>query len=400
MIRLGLDSTRYLCEKLGDPQKDLDFIHIAGTNGKGSVGAFISSILKCSGLKVGHYSSPAVFSETEIIRVNNVKISKKDYASYMERIDKICDEIVDDSLIPTEFERQTCLAFEYFRDRGCDIVVLECGMGGESDATNVIEDPLECIFTSISMDHMQYLGNSLHKIASNKAGIIKKGALIYTSNSDKTVVDALEDKASKVGGTINITKPISKYAKIISLMGSYQLENASLAVEAVKGLNGRELMSGKCVTISDRIIENGLHNTKWSGRFELIYTKPDIIIDGAHNPGAAKALSEALYDRYKDKKDIIFVIGMLADKDHDKVLSLLIKDAFQVLCVSTQGQRGMNASLLSEAAARYNDRVTSIGGVYEAMDTALLLADKNSVIVVCGTLSIEKEVKKWKDTRL
>ena len=318
----------------------------------------------------------------------------------MEKIDKICEETEDGSLIPTEFERQTCLAFEYFRDKKCDIVVLECGMGGESDATNVIDDPLLCVFTPISMDHMQYLGDSLHKIASNKAGIIKAGAGIYTSNTDETVINALMEKASEFGSIVNITKSNNKLRKIISLSGSYQITNASLASEAVKGLNGRMLKNGKCLNITDGMIDKGLHNTKWAGRFELINQRPDIIIDGAHNPGAAIALKDALDDRYKNKKEFIFVVGMLQDKDHDGVLSILIKDAAHVLCVSTLGARGMSASLLSETAARYNDRVTSIGGVYEAMDTALMLADKNSVIVVCGTLSIEKEVKKWKDTRL
>ena len=400
MIRLGLDSTRYLCDKLGNPQKELDFIHIAGTNGKGSVGAFISSTIKCSGLKVGHYSSPAVFTDMEIIRVNNVNISRRDYDAYMAKIDDICEQTEDKDLIPTEFERQTCLAFEYFRDRKCDIVVLECGMGGESDATNVIDDPLECIFTSISMDHMQYLGSSLHKIASTKAGIIKPGAAVFTSNTDETVIYAINTKASESGCAVNIIKDDLKLRKIISLPGSYQITNASLAVAAAKALNGITLKSGKSLNLSESIIDKGLHNTKWAGRFELINQRPDIIIDGAHNPGAAIALKEALDDRYKNKKEFIFVVGMLADKDHDGVLSVLIKDAAHVLCVSTTGPRGMSASLLSEAAARYNDRVTSIGGVYEAMDTALMLADKNSVIVVCGTLSIEKEVKKWKDTRL
>ncbi len=399
-IRLGLDSTRYLCEKLGNPQQKLDFIHIAGTNGKGSVGAFISSILRCAGLKVGHYSSPAVFNDNEIIRVNNVNISKKDYESGMEEIDRLCENIALKELVPTEFERQTCLAFDYFLKRKCDIVVLECGMGGESDATNVIEDPLECIFTSISMDHMQYLGDSLHKIATNKAGIIRKNTLIYTSNTDNTVLDALNSAALTHGCTVNIIKPDKRLKGIISLPGSFQIVNSSLAVAAVKGLEGCKLKSGKCAGITEKNIENGLHNTKWPGRFELIHTGPDIIMDGAHNPGAAIALKEALYDRYKGKKDIIFVIGMLSDKDHDGVLSALIGEAVHVLCVSTTGPRGMSASLLSETAARYNDSVTSIGGVYEALDMALMLSGKKGVIVICGTLSIEKEVRKWKDTRL
>ncbi|MCR4788726.1 MAG: bifunctional folylpolyglutamate synthase/dihydrofolate synthase [Lachnospiraceae bacterium] len=385
---------------MGDPQKDLDFIHIAGTNGKGSVGAFISSILRCSGVRVGHYSSPAVFTDMEIIRVNNVNITKKDYDSYMEEIERICDETEDPGLVPTEFERQTALAFKYFKDRKCDIVILECGMGGETDATNVIDDPIECIFTSISMDHMQYLGGSLHKIAETKAGIIKPGALVYTSNTDETIVSAIKEKAEDCGCEVNITKTDKKLGKHISLQGDYQLVNASLAVEAAKGINGRKLKTGNTVFISDRQIEKGLHNTKWPGRFELINQKPDIIIDGAHNPGAADALKEALDSKYKGKKDLIFVVGMLNDKDHDGVLSALIKEAVHVLCVSTFGPRGMNASLLSEAASRYNGSVTSIGGVFEAMDMALMLAGKNSVIVVCGTLSIEKEVKKWKDTRL
>ncbi|MCR4990208.1 MAG: bifunctional folylpolyglutamate synthase/dihydrofolate synthase [Lachnospiraceae bacterium] len=396
MIRLGLDSTIRLCAELNDPQNELDFIHIAGTNGKGSVSAVISSVLRESGLKVGSYNSPAVFSETEIIRINNRNITKKKYDELHLMIEGVCDKIEKEgNARPTEFEIQTALAFKYFKDNSCDIVVLECGMGGEGDATNVIRDPLECIFTSVSMDHTEYLGNSLHKIAYTKAGIIKEGALVFTSNTDPEVVDAIKEKAKDFDISVKITIPDTALLKKTSFRASYQAENVSLAVCALKALNGRKLKSGKEITIDDKVIDTGLHNVSWPGRFELISQRPDIIIDGAHNPGAAKALKLSLDQKYKGKKQFVFVVGMLADKDHENVLSILLKDAYQVLTVSTTGLRGFDAVSLAGVASLYNPLVTSVGGVHEAMELATMLAGKDKVIVVCGTLSLLDEVKKW-----
>lgn len=422
MINLGLDNIRALCEKLGNPQDELKFIHIAGTNGKGSVGAYISSILKNAGYKVGVYSSPAVFSEYEIIRVNGRNISKKDYERLMKKIDAICGEDEADrtdascgeseadradaacgngcvGIDCSEFEKQTALAFMYFLEKNCDLVVLECGMGGETDATNIVKNTYVSIFTSIGFDHMQYLGNSLKEIASVKAGIIKKysdegisaGRVITTVNNPGEVLEVINSRAKKNGCAVYITEDDNSLKKVIPLMGEHQIENASIAKTAVKALP-------KSFEISDKDILDGLHNTKWPGRFDVISKNPTLIIDGAHNPDAANKLRNALEKYYPTQKKI-FITGMLKDKDQDEVMRIMAPLASSILTVTTEGARSFSATDLAKVALKYNSNVSSVGGIEEALDLAYLMADKKDVIVVFGTLSFLNRVLIWKKNR-
>ena len=434
MINLGLDNIRALCEKLGNPQDELKFIHIAGTNGKGSVGAYVSSILKTAGYKVGVYSSPAVFNEYEIIRVNGRNISKKDYERLMKQIDAICGESEADrtdtscgertadkadascgesevdqvaascgngcvGIDCSEFEKQTALAFMYFLEKKCDLVVLECGMGGETDATNIVKNTYVSIFTSIGFDHMQYLGNSLKEIASVKAGIIKKysdenlsaGRVITTVNNPGEVLEVINSRAKKNGCAVYITENDNSLKKVIPLMGEHQIENASIAKAAVKALP-------RSFVVSDKDILDGLHNTKWPGRFDVISKNPTLIIDGAHNPDAANKLRNAL-EKYYPTQNKIFVTGMLKDKDQDEVMRIMAPLASSILTVTTEGARSFSATDLAKVALKYNSNVSSVGGIEEALDLAYLMADKKDVIVVFGTLSFLNRVLIWKKNR-
>ncbi len=388
-ITLGLNNIRYLCEKLNNPQDKLRFIHIAGTNGKGSVGAYISSILKEAGCKVGVYSSPAVFNPNEIIRINSRPISKADMERIMKEVNDACEQMTSEGLSePSQFEKETAAAFLFFAEKECDIAVLECGMGGLTDATNIVKNTLVSVFTSIGLDHMQYLGDTVDKITSVKAGIIKKGCrVVTTADNLKEALDVIISKANEYGCEVDITKNDKKLSPYILLRGEHQIQNASIAVAAVKALP-------KEFTVSDKDIQKGLHNAKWPGRFELISNKPDIVIDGAHNPDAANKLAAALKKYYSGRK-LYFIVGMLCDKDHDEVMRITAPMAEQILTVSTFGQRGLSAVDMAQSAMKFSNNVTSIGGIEEALDMALLMAGKKDVIVVFGTLSFLKEVKAW-----
>ena len=422
MIRLGLESICYLCEKLDNPQDKLRFIHIAGTNGKGSTGAYISSILKKVGMTVGHYTSPAVFLREEIIKVNNKNITKKDYDELSSKIDLVCEEIENEGKsVPTEFERLTAMAFLYFLSKKCDIVVLECGMGGETDATNIVKNTIAAVITSVSMDHTDYLGDSIDKIAAIKAGIIKVGCQVITSNKDRIVLDEIykkvisfnddlmyihcphiknkQDKIKNIDATNDRFKYIDTGLdlKDVPLMGINQLENASLAATCIYAL-ANYLNDNFNITIFKEDVKKGIQNTKWPGRFQKLTDKPVMIIDGAHNEGAAIALRENILHYYKNKR-IIAVVGMLYNKDHKAVLSKIADVTDAVLTVSTLGERGYSAEDLAKDAILYNNNVSAVGGIEEALDIAYLMAKPKDVILIFGTLSFLKDVKKWIDIK-
>lgn len=387
MIRLGLDSIGMLCDKLDNPQSKLKFIHIAGTNGKGSVGVFIASILKTAGFRVGHFSSPAVFSREEVICINQRPVSKKKYDEAKILIDEKCVELKEEGKsIPTEFEKETAKAFYIFQKEECDVVVLECGMGGKTDATNIVENTLGAVFVPISMDHMDYLGDSLEKITRVKSGIIKSNSIVFSALQDSAVRSILIEEAKRCGCSFIEKGAYRKLAKNSSLKGINQIDNAELAITVVKGIFEDR--------ISDKHIINGLKNAKLSGRFERIGINPVVIIDGGHNEAAALSLKNNIEHYYSGKK-IIHIVGMLVNKDHDRYLQIMSSVDNIILTVSTTGDRGFGCEDLARIAVEYSDNVTSVGGVEEALDLAFMLANKGDVIVVSGTFTILADAKKW-----
>ena len=395
----GLDNIRELCRRLGDPQKELVFVHIAGTNGKGSLSAYLSSVLKNAGYRVGKYVSPVIYQFREMIQVNDRMITKKALCQGMEEIKNVCDEMTAAGLPhPTPFEMETALGFLYFKEKKCSVVVLETGMGGLLDATNIVENTAVAVLTSISMDHMAFLGNSLGEIAAQKAGVMKPGCRAVSAAQAPEVVEALQSAADERGCPLTAVRSdeitaikyglerqrfnYGCYKNLeISLAGRFQVENAALAVEAVEALREK----GFC--ISEAALRNGLKEARWPGRFTVICRKPLFIVDGAHNEDAAKRLAESI-EFYFTNKEIIFIMGVLKDKEYEKIIGLTCSFAKHIITVTPPDhRRALPAYELAQAAAKVHGSVTAADSLEEAVEMSGLLAGRDGVIVAFGSLS-------------
>ena len=405
----GLGSIKELCRRLGNPQDAFPCIHIAGTNGKGSVLAYLSSVYKTAGYRVGAFSSPAVFKSRETIRVNGKNMTKKAYTEGLEKIKEAVEAIkADDLPAPTAFEAEVALAFLYFADKKCDIVMLEAGMGGREDATNLITRTLAAVLMPIGMDHMQFLGGTLDKIAYQKAGIIKKGCVAVSAVQQEEAAAKIRKEAEKQGCSLIIaTVPEKvKYGlkkqrfnyrdafgtlhkdMEITIPGVCQAENAAVAIEVVEALNRQ-----KSLSVSDENLRRGLLETTWPGRFEILREKPYFVIDGAHNEPAAKKLVQSV-SAYFSNKRIIYIMGMLKDKEYGKVAEITYPYADQIITVTPpENKRALSAMDLAAAVSAYHPRVTTAGSVEEAVEMAYLLAGKEDVILCFGSLSFLGRVK-------
>lgn len=395
----GLDGIRELCGRLGNPQKDLSFIHIAGTNGKGSVSAFIATVLQCAGYRVGRYLSPALFGYRERIQINGRWISRNALCRGIERIREICGEMTARGLShPTAFEIETALAFLYFKEKGCDIVVLETGMGGQEDATNLVENTVAAVLTSISMDHMKFLGGTLAEIARQKAGIMKRGCPAVTACQREEAMRIIRESARDLDCPLTVVKPeeltrvryglrkqsfdYGGFEKLeISLAGRYQIENAALAAEVIKILNN------SCFSVSEKQLRQGLRETVWPGRFTVLGKEPYFIADGAHNEDGAGRLAESI-EFYFTNKRIIYIIGVLKDKEYEKIIALTHTLADQIITVTPPNNpRAMPAYLLAQEIAKVHPNVTAADSLEEAVEMSRLLAGREDVIVAFGSLS-------------
>lgn len=397
---LGLDNIKRLCKAFGNPEKDLKFIHIAGTNGKGSTLAYISSILMAAGFKTGRYCSPTIFSYRERIQINEENISKEALALWVEKIKVVIEEMVlEGHPHPTLFEIETVLAFLYFRDEKCDFVVLETGLGGTLDATNVVSTAICSVITSISLDHMQILGDTIEEIASAKAGIIKKGSTAIVYYQQEKVIDVLKDKCEKESVEMIITEPEKlkiiestysiqrfSYKDIsdiqIKLIGKFQLYNACVAIDTIKSLQK------KGYNISEDDLKEGLMNTKWHGRLECILRKPLFFIDGAHNEDAAKKLKDSLTE-YFPKKKLFFIIGVLADKEYNKIIEHIVPLAEKIIAITPDNARALQATELMGHIKLYNTNVEIARTLDLAVKKVFSLAknEEESVIVAFGSLT-------------
>ena len=404
----GLSSIEELCRLLGNPQEELKFVHIAGTNGKGSSLAYISTILKCAGYRVGRYISPTIFEYRERIQVNGRNITKKALCEGMEIIQKACQDMVVRGMAhPTAFEVETALGFWYFKQSACDIVVLECGMGGLQDATNLIQNTEVAVLASISMDHMKFLGASLQEIASQKAGIIKPGCSVVSAMQKAEAMLAIEGVARQVGCEVQVADlscisnlKCGKGRNIecqkfdyrsedgvclkqleIRLAGAVQPANALLALEVVRVLQKRGF------EISEKAIRKGFAETVWMGRFSVIDHKPLFVVDGAHNEDAAAKLAESL-EFYFTNRRIIYIMGILRDKEYEKVIALTHGYADQIITVTPpENPRAMAAYELAQEIAKVHPQVTAVDSLEEAVEMARLLAGPEDVIVAFGSLS-------------
>ena len=396
---LGLESMRELLRRLGDPQNELKFIHISGTNGKGSVLAYLSTILSGAGYRTGRYISPTLFSYRERIQVDGEYIEKESLACHVTAIAAAAEDMQKAGLpSPTVFEIETALAFLYFKEKRCDIVTLEVGCGGLLDATNVITTTLMEVIASISMDHTDLLGDTLAKIAAQKAGIIKPDTMVVSAQQKSEAAQVIEDTCKEQYCTLQMVDE-SKISNVhygaegqtfsyktwenvaISLAGSYQIKNAALALEGVEAL--RKLG----YALSDQQVREGLLHTAWRGRFTTLRRDPTVIIDGAHNPAAARELKDSL-ERYFPGKTLYYVMGMFKDKDYAQVIDLTAPLARHIITVETPGNpRALPARELAEAVARVNPSVEWADSVAHGVERALAMAGKEDAVIVFGSLS-------------
>lgn len=403
-IVLGLDTMRHLMAKLNNPQDKVKFIQVAGTNGKGSTAAYLTSILSEAGIKVGRYTSPAVFSSTEQYFACGSCISESEYAKGVTAVSEAAASL--DGETPTAFEQETALAFWYFAQKGCELAILEAGLGGDMDATNIVTTTVCSIITSISMDHCRILGNKISEIAAHKAGIIKPGAPIICIEQKEDAMEPIR-AAAKAADTPLYEVHRDEVRQIFSdkresivffrefenlhlkMLGSCQPENAALAVQAASVLS-------RSYPIEKKHIYDGIEKTRWGGRFELHSGSPDIILDGAHNPDGIRRLRESVNQMF-GAVPICYVCGVLADKDYEKEIEILFGRASNVFTVTPPSPRAMKSTDLKAAIKKRFSQLKVISfdsedGIEKAMEAAV---SQNNPVVVCGTLTILARVKEW-----
>lgn len=403
-IVLGLDTMRHLMAKLKNPQDKVKFIQVAGTNGKGSTAAYLTSILSEAGIKVGRYTSPAVFSSTEQYFACGSCISESEYAKGVTAVAEAAASL--DGETPTAFEQETALAFWYFAQKGCELAILEAGLGGDMDATNIVTTTVCSIITSISMDHCRILGNKISEIAAHKAGIIKPGAPVICIEQKEDAMEPIR-AAAKAADTPLYEVHRDEVRQIFSdkresivffrefenlhlkMLGSCQPENAALAVQAASVLS-------RSYPIEKKHIYDGIEKTRWGGRFELHSGSPDIILDGAHNPDGIRRLRESVNQMF-GAVPICYVCGVLADKDYEKEIEILFGRASNVFTVTPPSPRAMKSTDLKAAIKKRFLQLKVISfdsedGIEKAMEAAV---SQNNPVVVCGTLTILARVKEW-----
>lgn len=404
----SLRDVEELARRVGHPERSVKVVHIAGTNGKGSVGNYISNILAVSGYTVGRYVSPAVFCYRERIqRISAGKasctyFSEEEMAGTITLLKGHCENMVSEGFChPTAFEMETVMAFLLFQAWNVDIAIVECGLGGRLDATNIIANPQLVVFTSISLDHMKILGDSVPDIAREKYGIIKENSLVV-SKRQAACESILQETCARKGaelvfvekesigqsflGADQTTFVYKNVEYTIRQGGVFQMENAAIAIEAARLLQGRGFEN-----ISEESVKEGVLNSRWKGRFELVSENPFVLADGAHNEEAARGLGDSL-EAYFPEERFSFVIGIFRDKEYRKILSLLLPLAKNIYAVTAPGPRGLQSWELCQCAGKMgNVPVYDCGRVEDALQR-VLEENRDGKTVVCGSLSILKEV--------
>lgn len=410
-IKPGLFRIKKLLEILGNPQEDIKVIHIAGTNGKGSTSSMIDSILRAHGYRVGLYTSPYLEVFNERIRLNGENIADEDLVQHALEVFKALDVMEQQGIEPpTEFEVVTALAFSYYKDKDVDFLVLEVGMGGRLDATNVVV-PLVSVITPISFDHKEYLGNTLEEIAREKCGIIKKKVPVVTSLQEDEAIKVIEEtcketdsKLYKVGEHIkfkllndDLSGQIFELCSIknyyenlkITLLGRHQLSNASTAVGAV------EVLSDYGIPVIKEKVAAGLYNAKWAGRFEILKEKPYVIIDGAHNEAGCEVLKKSVLNYFGGKRKI-FVLGILKDKDYINMLKILVPIADMIITTKPESPRALTSKELKEAIeglSLKNIPVINEDDIEKALEIALNCAKEDDIVIFAGSLYMIGKVR-------
>lgn len=388
-----------LLHRLGDPQNKLKFVHITGTNGKGSTAACLTQILTESGLTAGLFTSPSIERLTEQIRIGNTEISETSLAALTTRAAGTISEMQKEGCrLPSAFEILTAIAFLYFLEQKCDLVVLEVGMGGRVDATNVIPSPVLAIITSISLDHTEILGDTLEKIALEKAGIIKKGCSVLLYPQDSSIMSVISDvcaqkevpctlavlpsaaiSATLQGQTFEIPAGGHMRRYTTPLLGTYQISNAAMAVQAAF------LLREKGYALDEAAIERGISTVTWPGRFEVLQKNPVFIADGSHNLQGVETLVHSLSSLFPGKK-FVFIAGVLADKTYDRMLSLVLPYAKCFYTVTPPSLRALEAADLALFLQQKGAQARFFNSIEEAVLTALSDCSGDEIICSFGSL--------------
>jgi len=406
--RLGLSSIGRLLELLNNPQDDLKFIHVAGTNGKGSTSSYLANCIKEAGYEVGLFTSPYLERFNERIQINGIDIPDEDLGRITSYVKDAADKMVEEGLEhPTTFEIITAIAFIYYKEEKTDYVVLEVGLGGRYDSTNIVKSSLASVITTIDIDHIKELGDTLDKIAYQKAGIIKNNGLVISYPQKLEAMTVLENVAKEMSAELHFMNKDnvdviseSEFGSIfnyrrneehiedikISMIGDYQIYNASLAITTLTILREKRL-----IKISDDEILKGLAKTKWKGRLEVLKKKPTFLIDGAHNVQGINHLKKAL-ELFSYKK-LILGIGILKDKDVDHMIETLIPLANKIVVTEVDMPRKLDAEILAEKISKYNKEVYIEKDIKKAIDKSIEIADKDDLIVFGGSLYLIGEVR-------
>jgi len=392
----GLDTIRNFLNRLNNPQNDLKFVHVAGTNGKGSVCAYLTKILICAGYKIGTFNSPSVFTYNERILINAKQASDDIICKYINIVKEERDKMEKEGItsLPTSFEMELAAALLIFRDLNCDIVVLETGMGGRLDATNVVENKLLSIITAIDFDHTQYLGDTLEKIAQEKFGIVRDRLLTFKQSKEvmKVFKKAPKLYVTKEPRLLIATRNdiLFQYGRKtykIQMLGEHQLQNASLAIKAAR------ILKRLGYTITEDNIKSGLFTTKWPGRLEKISAGGKLfILDGAHNPSGALTLKNAIKLHFATEKKS-YVFGAFKDKDVDGVLKNMKEVLSTVYVASAPTQRALDVASLKNICEKYANNVITNASISEAINKAY--KSDSEIIIIFGSLSILKEAKDY-----
>ena len=396
--REDLNMMNKLMDELNNPQDGLNFVHVAGTNGKGSCCAMITSILKEANYKVGTFISPHLINYEERISVNGIEISSSDFCRLVKKVKDASDKL---NITPMFFDILTAVAFLYFKEKKCDIVVLEVGLGGRLDATNIIKRPLISVIMNIGLEHTQILGDTLEKIAYEKLGIVKencdvvtyenkkltgiykkvcaeKNAILHPTNFDK--VEIISEGIDKQIFNYKSYKNIK-----LSLLGRHQFYNAAVVIECV------DLLKEKSFKINEKDLKNGLRNTIWEARLSILSNEPLFILDGAHNPQCARALADSL-PQIMPKQKAIIICGILKDKDYKQIIDELSSFAKEFICLNPNSKKALDKEKLFKYINDKNIKATMAKNVKDAINIALDKTQDDDVILACGSLYLAGEI--------
>lgn len=402
-IKFGLSNSNQLMGLMGDPHLRFRSIHVAGTNGKGSTASFLAGMLQSAGYRVGLYTSPHLVSFTERIRINNVPVAEDRVIDLAERVRTRYEGLPSaegGALTPTFFEVTTAMAFTCFAEERVDVAVVEAGMGGRLDSTNVVT-PLVSVITNIDVEHTEYLGDTIEKIAGEKAGIIKPGVPVVTGAVQPEAIAVIERKAAAAGSPVHrMPKDFGAeprparpeqafdYRGIgmrlvdlrIGMLGQHQVGNACLALAAIECLSGRD------IAVPEAALRNGLAVAAWEGRLEKVAERPDIYLDGAHNPASARVLADAVRYLKQGYRHLVLVIGILMDKDYRGIISQLAPLADRIVVTKPHYSRALGVGSLAAEIGVFPGTVESAETVAEAIGLARQGAMEHDVILITGSL--------------